>query len=379
MSHATLSTKSAYTSLQDPREAVRQIAGEIRQTAMGGVVFFCSPRYDLDALGAALKAAFDCPVAGCTTAGEIGVGEGYVEGGIVAASFSSPAVSMHPVLIDGLSPLDSATLDRKMSVLEKTAGDFNPRRQFALLLVDGLSLSEERVCSALYDHLHGVSLVGGSAGDEMKFQQTAVYHDGRFHSDAAVLTLFDCRVPFRAFRLQHFEPGTERMVITAADPENRLVHEINGAPAAEEYAAAVGVPVESLGPDVFAANPVLLKVGGEYYVRSPQAARPDGALAFYCAIDNGLVVTLGKGRDIVGHLERELHNLKEEVGGLEFVLGCDCIFRRLEMQQTEQLEAASRVMQGTRFLGFSTYGEQFNGLHVNQTLTGVALGRGNPA
>jgi len=24
--------------------------------------------------------------------------------------------------------------------------------------------------------------------------------------------------------------------------------------------------------------------------------------------------------------------------------------------------------------GFSTYGEQFNGVHVNQTFTGVALG-----
>ncbi len=379
MSHATLSTKSASTSLQDPHEAVNRIAEEIRQPEMGGVVLFCSPNYDLAALGSALKAAFDCPVVGCTTAGEIGAGEGYLEGGIVATSFCSAAVSMHPVLLEGLSQLDSPIVDRKMAALEKLAGGFDPRRQFALLLVDGLSLSEERVCSTLYDHLRGVSLVGGSAGDEMKFQQTAVYHDGGFHSDAAVLTLFDCRVPFRTFRLQHFEPGTARMVITAAHPETRVVHEINGALAAEEYAAAVGVPEASLGPGVFAANPVLLKVGGEYYVRSPQAVRPDGALVFYCAIDTGLVVTLGKGRDIVGHLERELLNLQEEVGGLEFVLGCDCILRRLEMQQTGQLETVSGVMQKTRFLGFSTYGEQYNGLHINQTLTGVALGRGESA
>jgi hypothetical protein len=30
-------------------------------------------------------------------------------------------------------------------------------------------------------------------------------------------------------------------------------------------------------------------------------------------------------------------------------------------------------------VGFSTYGEQFNGIHVNQTLTGVAIGRGDEA
>jgi len=26
-------------------------------------------------------------------------------------------------------------------------------------------------------------------------------------------------------------------------------------------------------------------------------------------------------------------------------------------------------------IGFNTYGEQFNGMHINQTFTGVAIGR----
>ena len=28
-----------------------------------------------------------------------------------------------------------------------------------------------------------------------------------------------------------------------------------------------------------------------------------------------------------------------------------------------------------RVIGFNTYGEQYNGMHVNQTFTGVAIGR----
>ena len=35
---------------------------------------------------------------------------------------------------------------------------------------------------------------------------------------------------------------------------------------------------------------------------------------------------------------------------------------------------ASALERG-RCAGFSTYGEQFRGIHVNQTLTGVAIGR----
>jgi hypothetical protein len=36
--------------------------------------------------------------------------------------------------------------------------------------------------------------------------------------------------------------------------------------------------------------------------------------------------------------------------------------------------AAGKVLDAVDFFGFSTYGEQFNGVHVNQTLTGIALG-----
>jgi hypothetical protein len=31
-------------------------------------------------------------------------------------------------------------------------------------------------------------------------------------------------------------------------------------------------------------------------------------------------------------------------------------------------------MAQNRVFGFSTYGEQYNGLHLNQTFTGVAIG-----
>jgi len=59
---------------------------------------------------------------------------------------------------------------------------------------------------------------------------------------------------------------------------------------------------------------------------------------------------------------------------LKLIGGYDCILRRLELEQKNLTEAAARVLQEVDFVGFSTYGEQVNGIHVNQTLTGVALG-----
>src|SRR5690606_39804550 len=62
----------------------------------------------------------------------------------------------------------------------------------------------------------------------------------------------------------------------------------------EEYARAVGLEVTELTPQIFAAYPVMLRIGGEYFVRSIQKANPDGSLTFYCAIDTGLVLTVDR-------------------------------------------------------------------------------------
>jgi hypothetical protein len=59
--------------------------------------------------------------------------------------------------------------------------------------------------------------VGGSAGDDLEFEQTAVYWDGEFIPDAAVFTLFETSLPFVSFKLQHFRPTEKKLVITAAD------------------------------------------------------------------------------------------------------------------------------------------------------------------
>jgi hypothetical protein len=50
------------------------------------------------------------------------------------------------------------------------------------------------------------------------------------------------------------------------------------------------------------------------------------------------------------------------------------VLRRLELEQAGRLSSANAVLAPYPFLGFSTYGEQYNGLHMNHTMTGLALG-----
>lgn len=372
-----LEVRRARSALTDARAAVEDLARQLHTEADAVVVFFASPRHDLPALAQALRTAFKGVVIGCTSAGEILSGHGYLEGGLVGVSLRSADLIVHPRLIQKLSRFDGQACvdltDGLRSELQM-ADNFDRNRMFGLLLIDGLSMMEEQVTALLHGCLGGVSVMGGSAGDELNFNRTHVYFDGAFHNDAALFCLFETRLPFRTFRVQHFEPTATRLVITDADGATRTVREIDGEPAAEAYARAVGVAVSELSPQVFAAHPVMLRIQGDYFVRSIQQVNPDGSLRFYCAIDTGLVLTVGRGSDLIDHLRRSLDELRAQMPDLKLILGCDCILRRLEMVQKGTLAQAAPVLEQVPFVGFSTYGEQIDGIHVNQTLTGLAIG-----
>ncbi|MCC6877666.1 MAG: hypothetical protein IT378_25380 [Sandaracinaceae bacterium] len=68
--------------------------------------------------------------------------------------------------------------------------------------------------------------------------------------------------------------------------------------------------------------------------------------------------------------------MSARLGAVEAVLGCDCILRRLELERTGLDGEVGRFLAEQRVVGFSTYGEQFNAVHVNQTFAGIAIGRG---
>ncbi len=193
-------------------------------------------------------------------------------------------------------------------------------------------------------------------------------------ADSAVLTLITTSLPFSVFKTQHVIPGKERLVVTEADPANRIVQEINGLPAAREYARVAGFDPTRLTPDCFATSPIVVLIDGSNYVRAIQKVNPDGSLTFYCAIEEGLVFRVAWGQDLVGNLGQAFERLENRIGPLQLVLTCDCILRKLEIVHDGLQKKVERVMRRYNSLGFNTYGEQFRGIHVNQTLTGIAIG-----
>ena len=375
-----ISVRTGGTRTRDPRAAAGELFAALDQPGIRFAVFYCSPDHDLPALAQALYQHFgDVNLIGCTTAGEITPG-GYVEGALTGFSIASPDLDVYTQLI-GLEPFDSAEVTRNAEAMSRRVSarrgtPASPTDTFAFLLTDGLAMQEEFLVSSIHQALHGIELVGGSAADGTRFQATQLYYRGRFHERIALLTLVRGDFPFVAFRTQHFEKSDARMVVTRADPVRRIVYEINGLPAGPEFARQIGLPLAGLTPLVFATHPVVVRVGGQYYVRSIARANPDGSLTFFCAIDTGIVLTIARGIDLVQNLEDAFAKVRAKIGTPQLVLGCDCILRHLEIQREGLEEPVSRIFSDNNVIGFATYGEQFNAMHVNQTFTGIAIGAG---
>jgi hypothetical protein len=360
-------------------KAAEELHTDLSQCDSSLVVLFCSPKLAVESFAADLKRRFgDTPVIGCTTAGEI-TPFGYQHGSVTGVSFASPdffAATRHIRDIRHFSIAEGRTLVRGcLGELEEKAPNLAPEQIFAFLFIDGLDATEESVVSALHAELGPIPMFGGSAGDELDFGATKILYDGAFHQHGAVLVLVATTHPFRVFKTEHFTLGQEKMVITAADPVRRIVTEINAEPAAREYARLIGLTREQLTPTVFATHPLVVRVGSVPYVRALQKANDDDSLTFFSSIDEGIVLTVANGTDIVEDMVRRFDELRAEIGQPEVVIGCDCILRNLEIKQKAQEQAMAGIFRDNHVVGFNTYGEQFHAMHVNQTFTGVAIGR----
>jgi len=350
--------------------AARAVADQIGAHQADLNFLFVSPAHDLDVVAAEWSARVDRPTVACTTAGEISSAAGYTQGSIVGASITGADVAF--VEIPDLQDFDEVTA---LGIAEETAG-FRARHDtdvFGVLIMDGLSLREERVVAHLQATLDNLVLIGGSAGDALAFLKTRVLVGGRFCPNAGVLALLHTEVPATAFMAHHFEPTGRKIVVTAADPNRRRIFEFDGVPAVVSYRRATGI-TGPLTPAVLATHPLLLKLGGRHFVRALARANDDDSIDLYCAIEEGLVLEIGQPTDILADLRRTLTKARASVGAPSLVLAFDCILRRIELEQFGLLTAAGHLLRDVPLAGFSTYGEFCRGAHVNQTLTGIAFG-----
>lgn len=356
------------------------LAGDVGTGLYGfAIVYFSKTAFGPEAVAAVMREK--CPgldYAACSTAGEI-TPHGLADGQIVVVLLPIDAFQVKATLISGIAGsgiqcISSRTAAAKREFLETIP----PDRQagvFAMCLIDGMSYAEESVTAAIHWALDDIPLLGGSVGDDLNFQSTILIDNGVIESDCAIVLLIASTLPTRIFKTEAFVPTDIKLVVTRSDPDRRIVHELNAAPAAAEYAALIGSDPASLSPLSFASHPLVVRVGGEYFCRSIQKVNEDGSLSFFCAIDDGVVLTVAEPTGMVDSTQQVFDETRNALGTIDFVLGFDCVLRQIDARNRQVLRPISEVYRDNHVIGFNTYGEQYGSMHLNQTFTGIAFGR----
>ena len=361
----------------DTKRFCKAMAGHAREQEWAlGLIWFSASRHDAQTLSETLhQLAPQFTFCGCSTSGEI-TPDGLQESGVVALLlpakwFTVSICTLPDVSILGMESIARLASETRIDFLQTLDTD-DP--VFALNMIDGLTYSEELVTVALDRGLDGIPLIGGSAGDDLHFERTWQIHNGLTYTGAAVVVLTQCRLPCQTFTNNNFVPTDYKLVVTEADPEQRKVIEFNAQPAARAYAEAIGSTVEELDAGSFASHSVVVKSGGQYYCRSIQKLNEDESLTFFCAIDHGLVLTVARSEGIVASSHAAIDLIEEAIGPIDMLFGFDCIYRKLDVQHRQTSHRIASLYQDANFIGFNTYGEQYNSMHINQTFTGIAIG-----
>lgn len=374
----TFESRWAFSNAVSPGVAARELKEAVGGARGGLFVYFASTAYQPEAMSWAVKSEFQlCKVIGCTTAGELsprGLTKNSVVGLYLPPSYASGVeLAVVTELSKGVAGATKAVRYLAGQFGEESLS-LDTERYVGIVLADGLSGGEEQLMVAL-GGVTDALFIGGSAGDDLKFKKTWVFCEDKAYSDAAVLALLKLKVPYTIAKTQSFSMRETTLEATRVDPAERTVHEFDGKPAVEAYAAALGIAPEELDQEAMTSHPLGLAVGDEPYVRSPQQILDNSGVKFYCRVDEGSKLHLLDNTDIPGDTERDVAEAETSLGRpIGAMLVFNCILRHLELESRGIVAPFVNSLGERTFAGFSTYGEQYIG-HINQTATILCFGK----
>jgi hypothetical protein len=360
--------KSVFSVKGTVEEAVEDIKLQLKNINPKVIIFYSSSCFDNERVSCLMRKNFkSSEVFGCSTSGELISGK-MLKNSIVAMALSSDVIEDVKVeVIENIN--DKNEVKRVFKAFDDYYGESvsnsDYSKYFGLVLIDGLSRTEEMIMDKIGD-LTNHLFIGGSAGDDLKFNKTYVFANGKAYSNAAILTLLKPRTAFDIIKTQSFKVLDKKLIATKVNVKNREVIEFNNIPAVKAYAQAVGV-TEDKAANYFMSNPVGLVVDGDVYVRSPQQIKGN-SIIFYCNILEGMEVSLLESTNIVEDTKNAVNNKIKEMGGISGIINFHCILRTLELEQKHQTEDYGKIFTDISTIGFSTYGEEYLG-HINQTST----------
>lgn len=350
------------------------------------VIVFTTPRYDLPELLSGVRSVTGSAIlAGATGSGQIvqgklmGFGEGVSVLALTAGEYRFGIASAEHIW-------ENLDLAGQRIARESCAAAGPSPYSTVLLLSDSLAGDLQELVKGIY-RVTGpkVPIVGGAAGDELKFVRTFVFHNEKVVEKGAVALWIGSKKPLRVITGHGWEPIGIPMLVTRAEATEII--ELGGRPAAVAYEEQLGISPGRLSPEKFWETSILHPLGilqndGSSVIRVARAKTGDGRLKI-----NGCVPPAGSGVQVMTGNTDTLLDIVEGVASTAIQANSDSavllvfscaarkfIFGDRAHEEAQRLQAAAGEIPA---FGIYCCGEFARSVGVfgthNATLTALAL------
>lgn len=366
--------------IEAARAAIAQMGGD----AADFVMVFGDVRYDQQTmLDGVTSVVGNVPMIGGSGAGQIG-NDGPIQGGVVVMTLRSlreidvltglgkgvgedPRAAGRSVARQVVDRLPTETLS---ATWVRTADGFVPIRPYTfVMLPDFAGDGAEVVVGVASEMPPPVQVIGGTTADDLSFNQTFQYHNGRVYSDAVAGALFIAQVPTAVGVAHGWCALGKSMVITRADG-SRVV-ELDGAPAIKAYEELFGVQARELIDEPLGrmalTNPFgIPEITGGYRLRHPISAQEDGSIICAGTMPEGSVVRVMTAtiEDNIAAARQATRTALSGLGrakpalAIVFDCGARMMLRGMEGARREIAAIREEIGPDVPMVGFYTFGEQ---------------------
>lgn len=370
-----LRVKSGNVSGEDLVKIVNELAETIDLAGAKLVIFFTSKKYDIEQVGKILKQRFPmAEVIGCTTAGEIS-NHGFTEDSISAMCIASDDFQVSTFVMEDIKTKAVLARNGLLEAGGKLGFNQDSKEGFIISLIDCVPKVEERVLTTINHTFPNLKLVGASAADS---DAAFLSVNGEVFTNAAIVCFVKTNEKFFIYKENIFIPTETELVVTEADANERIIWELNGKPAIEEYARVVGVSVEDFlknHKEIFFTNPLGRIFGSEVWIAAPFSIVDGKGIGCTALVMKNTTVKLLKPVDVITEAQKTVATIKQNIPNCKGLILFNCLLRYMQFKQEGVCpQLTNEYVKCGQICGFNTYGEQINKFNVNQTLTLIAFG-----
>lgn len=378
--------KSARTTKTDAAAAAEDLVNQLGAIEPKLVTLFASSDRDHHALNAEIRKRLPktTRLIGSTSGAEIdreGVHRNSAVLGALTGDFEVGLGIGKDLSMDAIAAGNDA-IAQACSQLGIRQSDLSPSKHVGLVMDDASKMKKEELLLGMLERNQSLVLVGGGASDlePMPMAQKPLLHvDGEVIGDAGLVAVFSTEAPWGALRSHWYEPTGQMITITKVDETHTRALEIDGKPAASRYAELLGVEVDDLEfgkPKGFAALSTALKVGREYFMRSPMVGLPDGSILFTNLLEQGTELELMKRGDMAAHTRRFFEEeVPRRVQSPQAAILFHCAGRAYSAYTMGAMQGVSDAFHAAPpCVGLNVTFEIYCGFSINTTLTALVFG-----